>query len=241
MKHKLAPIALTLAVILSVTALAQSGTAAAPAAAHAATPAASTPAAAAPSGSTGIAKIGIISLQQAVFATNEGRRDFETLQKKFQPKQTELEASNKEIEDLKKQLNTQGDKLNEEARANLVKQIETKQKSFQRNLEDFQGDAQAQQNEIGNRILQKLADVLDKYAKDNGFSLILDVSGPQSPVVWAGSSTDVTKAVVDAYNAQSGVPAPAAGTAAPKPTGAATTPKPATPKPATPAPSTTPH
>jgi outer membrane protein len=61
---------------------------------------------------------------------------------------------------------------------------------------------------------------------------------PQSPVLWYGETVDITKAIVDAYNAQSGVPAPASGTATkpaarPAPTG--TTPKPATstaPKPA---------
>jgi outer membrane protein len=49
---------------------------------------------------------------------------------------------------------------------------------------------------------------LDKYAKANGYSLILDVSNQNSPVLWAGASTDVTKAIVDEYNTSSGVPAP---------------------------------
>jgi hypothetical protein len=59
-------------------------------------------------------------------------------------------------------------------------------------------------------------------------------------VLWYdGEKIDVTKPVVDAYNAQSNVPPPAAGAAKPPaakpPTGASTTPKPAAPKPAAPA------
>src|SRR4029077_14502109 len=218
---------LAMAFVISVAALAQTGNAAATPA-----PAAADPAAPAVTG-TGT-KVGTISMEQAIFATNEGRRDFEALSKKLEPKQNELKGQNDEIESLKKQLNTQGDKLNEHAGANLVKQIETKQKSLDRQLQDAREDAQNQQNEIAQRILQKLGPVLIKYATDNGFGMIVDPSQPwpQSPVVWWGESVDVTKPVVDVYNAQSGVaPPPATGAAKPAPTA-----KPATPgaKPATP-------
>jgi outer membrane protein len=197
--------------------LAQTGSAAANPAAAPAPAAAAAPAATGPG-----TKIGTISMEQAIFATNEGRRDFEALSKKLEPKQNELKGQNDEIESLKKQLNTQGDKLNEDARANLVKQIETKQKSLDRQLQDAREDAQNQQNEIAQRILQKLGPVLIKYATDNGFGMIVDTSQPwpQSPVVWWGESVDVTKPVVDVYNSQSGVaPPPTAGAA--KPAGAA--------------------
>ena len=229
MKSKFPRILLATAFVISVGALAQTGSAAAaPAAAKPATPAAAAPAVTGPG-----TKIGTISMEQAIFATNEGRRDFEALSKKLEPKQNELKGSNDEIESLKKQLNTQGDKLNDDARASLVKQIETKQKSLDRQLQDAREDAQNQQNEIAQRILQKLGPVLIKYATDNGFGMIVDTSQPwpQSPVVWWGESVDVTKPVVDVYNAQSGVapPPPSAKPAVPaaKPaTGAKPTPPP---------------
>ncbi len=201
------------------------------------TPSASAPLPSAPSAGpaatgTGGTRIGTINLEQAIFATNEGQRDFEALSKKLEPKQTELKGINDEVDGLKKQLNTQGDKMNDQARATLVKQIETKQKSLDRQVQDAREDAQGQQNEIAQRILQKLAPMLVTYAQDNGFGVILDTSNPwpNGPVVWAGQAVDVTKAIVDGYNAKSGVPAPtrpAAGTP-----GGATTPKPAA-KPAT--------
>ena len=212
MKSKFTRVLLAMAFVISVAALAQTGSAAAAPAAKPASPAAA-PVATGPG-----TKIGTISMEQAIFATNEGRRDFEALSKKLEPKQNELKGQNDQIEDLKKQLNTQGDKLNEEARANLVKQIESKQKSLDRQLQDAREDAQNQQNEIAQRILQKLGPVLIKYATDNGFGMIVDTSQPwpQSPVVWWGESVDVTKPVVDVYNAQSGV-APPPATAATKP------------------------
>jgi len=184
-------------------------------------------------------KVGAINIEGAIFGSNEGRRDVETLQKKFEPKNTELKNQNDELEGLKKQLSTQQDKLNEEALANLKKQIETKQKTFDRSVQDAQEEFGNGQQEIAQRILQKMAPMIVKYAQENGFGMIIDTSKPwpQSPVLLAGESVDITKPVVDAYNAQSGVPAPAAGTgaakpAAPRPT--STTPKPAAPKTDTP-------
>ena len=181
----------------------------------------------------GVNRVGIINIQGAILASNEGRRDLEALDKKFDPKRNELLSLNKEIEDLKKQLSTQGDKMNEEARASLVRNLETKQKTMQRSSEDAQNEYQQQQTEIAQRILQKMAPVIDKFARDNQFSLLMDVSQPwpQGPVLWFGANTDVTKAVVDLYNAQSGVPAPASATTSSSKSSGTTTPKPA--KPAT--------
>lgn len=215
---------------------------AAPAAgAPAATPNAPSAAAAA----TGT-KVGTINIEQAIFASNEGRRDFEALSKKFEPKQSELKGLSDEIESLKKQLSTQGDKMNEDAKAVLVKQIESKQKSFERTSQDAQEEFQGQQGEIGNRILTKMAPMIVKYAGDNGYGIIIDTSQqwPRGPVIWYGQAVDITQPIVEAYNVQSGVPAPAAGSAAAKPvkpgspgaTKPATSPaaKPATPPPTKP-------
>jgi outer membrane protein len=228
MTSKLAPILMATALVLSVAALAQTSNAASP------LPAA--PSAAVPATTASGNKIGTINIEQAIFASNEGQRDFEALSKKLEPKQTELKSSSDELDSLKKQLNTQSDKLNDEARATLVKQIEQKQKSFDRAVQDARDDAQNQQNEIAQRILQKMAPLLVKYAGENGYGVIIDTSNPwpNGPVLWAGPSVDITKTVVDAYNAQSGVPAPAPRAAgAAKPAGAPA--KPAT-KPAATAP-----
>jgi Skp family chaperone for outer membrane proteins len=227
MKRTFASIALL--VLGSMAALAQAGSTA-----PATHPAPTTAPAALPTGS----KVAVIAMQDAIAGSNEGQRDLEALAKKFEPRRLELQKLNTDIEDLKKQLNTQGDKMNGEAHEALVKSIETKTKSLQRSAEDAQNEFQQQQNEIAQRIMQKLAPVVMKYLADNGYGLLLDNSTPwpQGPVVFGGPAFDITKPVVDAYNAQSGVPAPVrSGATSP---GAAA--KPATTTPAKPAATTTP-
>ena len=226
MTSKFARFLMSTAFAVSAAALAQN--AALPAAPSAAANNAAAPVA---TNATGT-RVGTVNVEQAIFATNEGQRDFEALSKKLEPKQTELKGHNDEVESLKKQLSTQGEKLNDESRSTLVKQIEQKQKSLERQVQDARDDAQNQQNEIAQRILQKMGPMLVKYAADNGFGVIIDTSNPwpNGPVLWAGPAVDITRSVVELYNAQSGVPAPAPKPAATRPT------TPPASRPATPAP-----
>ena len=241
MKSKFLRVLLAVAATYTFSALAQTGSAATPS-----SPAATTPASTTPATTTAPVpgKVGTINIQDAIFGSNEGQRDMQVLQKKYEPKQAELKSQNDELEALKKQLSTQGEKLNEEALASLKKQIDSKQKTFDRSVQDAQEEIGNQQQDIASRILSKMAPLVVKYSQDNGYTLIVDTSKPwpQSPVLWWNpDAVDITKNVVEAYNVQSGVaaPAPSAPGASAKPaaprsptgTGAA---KPAAPKADTP-------
>jgi len=80
-------------------------------------------------------KIGTINVQSAILATNDGQKDLQALEKKFDPKKSELKSLSNEINTLKKQLETQDPKLNDDARANLARQIDSKQKTLGRTQE----------------------------------------------------------------------------------------------------------
>ena len=186
-------------------------------------------------------KLGIINIQAAIANTNEGQRDLDALQKKFEPKQIELKSLNDEVDNLKKDLAAKQDKLAEDERARRVQAIESKQKTLQRELDDAQTEYQNQSNEIAQRVGTKLMQTVNTYATQNGFAVVLDYSAQQSSVLWAAPTVDITNPVIEAYNVVSGVPAPAsatrpAGLSAPSATTtrrpAATTTTPATTKPA---------
>lgn len=172
-------------------------------------------------------KIAIVNIQQAIANTNEGKKELEALQQKYSPKQAALQTQNDEIENLKKQLEAQGAKLSDEERNNRIKTATEKQKTFQRNYEDFQNEVQQSEQEILNRLGKKMLDVMEKYAKDNGYAMVLDVSNPQTPVLYASPATNITKDLVEAYNTASPAAAPAkpaASNPASRPTGTAARP-----------------
>ena len=184
-----------------------------------------------PAAPAGPAKVAVIAFQAAVGQTNEFQRNFADLQKKYEPKRAQLKTQADEIDGLEKQLQAQADKLSDAERANKAKVIDDKKKQAQRFAEDAQNDLQGEMQEIYNGVASKVYDVLATYAQQQGFTLVMDGSTnqQQAPVVlYASPSTDITKAVIDAYNVKSGVPAPPA-----QPTAMA--PKPGTVKQVTPA------
>ena len=204
-------LALSLGVSIFASSAAWAQTTSASAAGPAAT--ASSPASANAAATT---KIGVVNIQDAILATEEGKKEFDALQQKFTPKQAELKSLNDEIESLKKQYQAQADKLNDDEKNSRAKTIDTKQKTLQRTYEDAQSEFQQAEQELLNRLGAKMVKTLEKYSQANGFSIVLDVSNPQtSPVLWATQGNVITKELVDAYNADY----PVAG-AAPKPAGA---------------------
>ncbi len=199
MKHTVANIFLF--ILLSICCIAQTK----PAAPRSASPKPTSSAA-----RSGGSKIAVINMQAAISGTNEGQRDLGALYKKYEPRRAALEKLNNEVENLKKQLTSEGEKMTPAARQELTNSIENKTKSLQRSAEDFQSEVAQQEDEIGQRILKKLAPVMSKYVNDNGYGLVLDISAPwpRGPVILASRAMDITKPVVDAYNAQSGIAAP---------------------------------
>jgi outer membrane protein len=159
------------------------------------------------------AKVAVIAFQAAVGQTNEFQRNFADLQTKYEPKRTQLKKMADEIAALEKELQTQGDNLSDTERARRTKTIDEKKKLAQRFAEDAQNDLQGEMQEVYNGVAAKVYDVLSSYAQQQGYTLVVDGSGSQqqAPVVlYASPSTDITKAVVEAYNLKSGVPAPPA-------------------------------
>jgi len=176
--------------------------------------AAQTPAA--PAAPAGPAKIAVIAFQAAVAQTNEGQRNFADLQKKYDPKRQQLKGLSDEIDSLKKQLQAQGDKLSDAERATRAKTVDDKEKQLQRSAEDAQNDMNQEMQELYNNLASKVYDVMATYAQQQGYTLVLDIGQQQSPVLYATPTIDISKALVEAYNVKSGVPAPAAPAAAPK-------------------------
>ncbi len=196
-------IASVLVVGLGLSAMAQA------AAAPRATAPADTTSAATPTGTT---RVAVINFQAAVFQTNEGRRNIAEIQKKFDPKRAQLKAESDEIDTLKKQLQAAGDKLSDTERESRTQAIDEKEKSLQRDGEDASSDYQQEMGQAYQQLAEKVYGVLQSYAAQNGFGVVLDESASQQQaptVLWRADATDITKAVIDAYNVKSGVPAPA--------------------------------
>ena len=172
-------------------------------------PAAAAPAAAAVAPQAIAAKVALVNFEQVVLASNEGQVVTAATQKKYEPKKAQIEQSSQEVDSLKKSLQSAPATLSDEERASRLRAIDTKEKQLNRDVEDAQTAYNTEWQEALGKVAQKLAVTMKTYAQQNGFTILLDVSSQQSNVLWALPSTDISQAVVDAYNKSSGIAAPA--------------------------------
>jgi outer membrane protein len=157
------------------------------------------------------AKIAIIEYEQVAAATNEGQRALQELQTKYQPKKAALDALAAEVDTLQKQIQAAPATMPEEERASRARALDVKQKQYQRDGEDASNAYNADVQEAVGKVAQKLGPVVMKYVQQNGYTMLLDNNGQQQgglTLMWA-PGTDISKEIVDAYNASSGVAAPA--------------------------------
>jgi outer membrane protein len=181
------------------------------------------------------AKVAIIHVQNAILQTKDGQKAASELQSRFAPKKSGLDKKQADIAALQDTLRKGSATMSEDAKAKLMRDIDANNKSLQRDTEDAQADLDAEQGKIMQELGNKVMAVLEKFATANGYALVLDVSNPQTPVLWAATSIDITSDIVKLYdqaNPGTGAPATAKPPAAP----VTSAPKPATPSAPAPAP-----
>jgi outer membrane protein len=167
-------------------------------------------------------RIAIINIQQAILNTGDGKKAAGELQAKFNPRKSALEKRQSDIQSMQDQLRRGSATMSDEAKTRMEKDIENNQKSLQRDAQDLNDDVDQDQQKIYNELGSKMMQVIEQYATQNGFAVVLDVSNQQSPVLWASASTEITGDIVRLYDqahpagATSSAPA-----AAPRPPAAA--------------------
>lgn len=176
-------------------------------------------------GAASAGKIGVLNLQEAIATTAEGKKAFEEIQKKYQPRQQDLQRQQQEITALNDQLQRQAATLSDEERMRLSRELEDKQKIFKRATEDANADFQADNQDAFRRLAQKVIRIVNEYAPQNGFALIMEETQIQPYFLVA--EYDITAEIVrrfDAANPVEGAPAAAAPANVPTPRPAAAAP-----------------
>jgi outer membrane protein len=165
---------------------------------------AAAPAPAAPS------KVGVINIRGAIGNTAEGKQASAELQSQFAPRQTELENLNKQINDLRQRLAACEGKCSQDEIGRLTQQGQKSTQRFDRLNNELQEDVNSAQGEVIDRIGRKMVDVLDRYARENGYTIVLDTSAQNTPILYASTQIDVTQEIVRLYDSAYPVKAGAA-------------------------------
>lgn len=152
-----------------------------------------------------------VTFNAAVLQTAEAQQQLAALQTKYAPRQTKLQALNDQVTTLQKQLDAAGANLSDAERANREQTLAAKQKELQRDAEDFKSDSQSDSQEVFQGVARKMYTFLQKYAQQHNYPMVVERGSDAQPVVWyAANNLDITADLIKAYDAQSGVSAPAA-------------------------------
>lgn len=187
-------------------------------------------------------KIAVIQLQVAIAQTKDGQKAASELESKAAPKKKELDQKQADINALKDQLQKGQNTLSDSTKNEIYNNIQSKTKLLQRDYDDAQADMDQEQQRLLQQLGQKILAVIERYARDKGYSMVVDVSNPQTPVMYASPSIDITKEIIELYDlnapAMNAPPGAKSSSASPLSNPAPvkqTPPAPAQAKPATPA------
>ena len=145
-------------------------------------------------------KVGVINIRAAIGNTAEGKQAQAELQSQFAPRQTELENLNKKINDLRQRLDACQGKCSPDEIARLTSEGQKATQQFDRKQTEFNEDSNAALGDVIDRIGRKMVEVLDRYARENSYTVVLDSSAQNTPILFAASQIDVTQDLVRLYD-----------------------------------------
>lgn len=152
-------------------------------------------------GASAQTNLAILNVQEAISRTEEGQKLIRELEQKYQPARQRLENKNQSLSSMRDQYQKGANTMSEEARRNLARDIQKAEVDLQREMEDARGEFSQEQNELFNAVGSKMMAVIDTYSKGNGLGIVLDISNPQSPVLYAVNEVNITNAIIEAYDA----------------------------------------
>jgi outer membrane protein len=161
-------------------------------------------------------KIGVFDANRVSEETDEGKRIAAKLSAFGDKKKADLAAKEKEISDLRAQLDSQNLSLSPEKMQQMQKDVQKKGLELQQAQESARSEFQIEVSEAQNKFQEQLIRVINQFGRDEGFTIVLERS--TGGVAFASESVDITTAIVDKFNEMvKPAPAPADAPAAAKP------------------------
>jgi Skp family chaperone for outer membrane proteins len=135
-----------------------------------------------------------------------------TLNREFQPRQTELQSLQQKIQALTDDIQKTAAVADPKTLQTKQDQLDQMKKDFQRKGEDAQVAYDRRRKEIFTPLQDDIGKALEVYAKAHNINVIID--GSQVPLVYAADALDITRAFINDFNSKN--PATAAVTTPPQ-------------------------
>lgn len=144
-------------------------------------------------------KFAVINMADAVASTAEGKQVAQQLSAQFAPRVTELQNIQKQFSDVQQRLQTGANTLSAEEQARLQRLGTELQRRGQFEEQDLQQNRQDASQDAINHIEQRMMPILNKYAKQNGYGVVID-SSQSALIVYVADQIDITEQIIKLYD-----------------------------------------
>lgn len=142
-------------------------------------------------------KVGYVDVQKAVQATAAGKKAKATLDGEFKKRKDGLDKKKSDIEKMGQDLEKKKSVLSEEVLGKKQMELQEEMMKFQKVVGENQLEIQKKEEELVGPILEKMKGVVEKVAKEKGYSMVLEKKAQN--VLYAVADADLTDAVVKAF------------------------------------------
>ena len=138
-------------------------------------------------------KIGVVSLQAVVERAPQTKAVMEALREEFAPRERQIVAKQKEIEDLQAKVQKDLAVMGETERRNAEKNLRDLGREFERMRTEYQEDSNLRQNEEFGVLQRNVLKEVQDFAKAQGYDLIIG-----DAVLYVSSAVNITEDVLNA-------------------------------------------
>ncbi len=140
------------------------------------------------------AKIAYVQLPLIAQNSTEGKAASARIQELQSKKQVELQEKNKSLQAAQQKLTSGGTVLNDQARAQLEKDIERQQREIQFAQQNAQAEVQDLTADLQEQFRQKLVPILNQIGEERGLHFIF--SAGDAGFIYANPGLDLTQEVI---------------------------------------------
>lgn len=142
-------------------------------------------------------KIGVIDTQRIVAESKAGIATRTLFSKEVQENNSRLQTKQKEVQALQEELNTKGKGMDAVALAEKQEKYSKAYKELTRMKNDMTQDLEARDNELTQKLLKAIADIVIQYSQNEKYTLILE----KGSLVSYDNTVDITDKIIQLYDA----------------------------------------
>ena len=148
-----------------------------------------------------VLRVGVVDMQAVISQSGKGQRARAQLEAERAAKQKQLDAMEEEVRKLQAELERQKSVLSPNALREREETIQRKIQEARRTADDWNRESQKREAELVGEIQREILQAITEFGKEKGYRIVLE----RAAGVWyVGERADLTKDIIDRFNAKSG-------------------------------------